>query len=101
MPAWLELGLELELLPRTEVFGPPRRFVAEVVAPAVGDPAGVVFQCPPTLRVVLPSARPTGKPHRDADYVGHEPPEINFWVPVRRSAVHRNAASSGWGCAID
>jgi hypothetical protein len=28
-----------------------RRWVADVVVPLVGDPRGVVFQCPPTLRV--------------------------------------------------
>jgi ectoine hydroxylase-related dioxygenase (phytanoyl-CoA dioxygenase family) len=61
-----------------------RRWVAEVVVPLVGDPDGVVFQCPPTVRVVPPSARAVGKPHKDADYVGHEDAEINFWVPLTR-----------------
>ena len=56
-----------------------RRFVADVVAPLLNDPRGVVFQCPPTLRVVLPSERATGKPHVDSDYPGHEQAEVNFW----------------------
>ena len=30
-----------------------RRFVVDVIKPIVGDPRGVVFQCPPTLRVVV------------------------------------------------
>lgn len=59
-----------------------RRFVADVIVPLVGDPRGVVFQCPPTLRVVVPSARAVGKPHRDLDYARHEEGEINFWVPM-------------------
>ena len=32
-----------------------RAFVREEVAPICGDPAGVVFQCPPTLRVAMPA----------------------------------------------
>ena len=61
-----------------------RRWVAEVVVPLVGDPLGVVFQCPPTLRVVLPCAggRANIGPHKDSSYPGHEPSEINFWVPM-------------------
>jgi hypothetical protein len=60
-----------------------RRFVADVIVPLVDDRGmGVIFQCPPTLRVVLPSERATGKPHRDSEYIGHEPAEVNFWVPL-------------------
>merc|ERR1712014_437767 len=56
--------------------------MGDVIVPLVGDPNGVVFQCPPTLRVVLPSARATGKLHKDSDYPGHEASEINFWLPL-------------------
>lgn len=59
-----------------------RRFVAEIVVPIVDDPRGVLFQCPPTLRIVLPSDHAVGKVHKDADYGGHEDSEINFWVPI-------------------
>lgn len=59
-----------------------RRFVADVVVPLVGDPRGVLFQCPPTLRVVLPSDHAVGKLHKDGDYGGHEESEINFWCPI-------------------
>ena len=59
-----------------------RAFVREEVAPICGDPAGVVFQCPPTLRVAMPSRAPTIQPHKDSDYPRHQPSEINFWVPV-------------------
>jgi hypothetical protein len=59
-----------------------RKFVAEVVVPMVGDARGVLFQCPPTLRVVLPSERAVGKLHKDSEYGGHEDSEINFWVPL-------------------
>ena len=53
---------------------------------AVGDPQGVVFQCPPTIRVVLPAIHGHAKAniglHRDSEYSGHEPSEVNFWTPV-------------------
>ncbi|CAE8624945.1 unnamed protein product [Polarella glacialis] len=61
-----------------------RRFVREVVAPLVGDPEGLVFQCPPTLRCQLPSSRPLGRRHRDDAYEGHQGEEINFWLPLTK-----------------
>jgi len=59
-----------------------RRFIADIVVPLVDDPRGMIFQCPPTLRVVFPSDRATGRPHRDSEYIGHEASEVNFWVPM-------------------
>ena len=46
------------------------------------DAATVVYQCPPTTRVVLPNGKRTIAMHRDKDYPNHTPAEINFWVPV-------------------
>ena len=66
------------------------RFVREEVAPLCGDPAGVVYQCPPTLRIAMPSVAPTIALHRDREYPRHQPAEINFWVPV--TAVAGNSA---------
>ena len=56
-------------------------FIREVVAPLCGDESGVVFQCPPTLRVHMPGRVGTIKLHCDADFDRHESGEINFWVP--------------------
>lgn len=61
-----------------------RHFIQDVVAPLVGDPLGVVFQCPPTVRCQLPSSRPLGQQHRDDQYEGHQGEEINFWLPLTR-----------------
>jgi ectoine hydroxylase-related dioxygenase (phytanoyl-CoA dioxygenase family) len=76
--------------------------VCEEVAPLVGDKRGVVYQCPPTLRVVVPSGRAAGKPHRDLDYPGHERAEINFWVPLVQvsgsSALHLESAAGVGDC---
>lgn len=58
------------------------QFVREVVLPSLGDPVGVYYQRPPTLRVAMPSRKATIGKHRDADYPGHHPAEINFWVPL-------------------
>jgi len=46
------------------------------------------YQSPPTVRVQPPDARVCGKIHRDAEY-GHQPGEINVWMPLtRRAATH-------------
>jgi hypothetical protein len=58
-----------------------KAFVAETVAPLCGDPSGIVFQCPPSLRVHMPGKAPTIGIHCDADYEHHQSAEINFWVP--------------------
>merc|ERR1712187_547539 len=58
-----------------------RRFVKEIVAPLCGTDR-VVFQNPPTLRIVLPKAPPTINLHCDQHYPKHQPGEINFWLPV-------------------
>ena len=57
-------------------------FLVGVVAPYVGDPAGLVFEARPGFRCHLPG---TGKPllrqHCDAEYF-HQPNEINLWLPL-------------------
>jgi hypothetical protein len=62
-----------------------RRFVFEEIAPTCGDPSGVWFQSPPTIRVAMPSVAPTIKPHSDSQYDRHQKCEMNFWVPVGRA----------------
>ena len=53
-----------------------KRFVSEVVAPLCGDPSGVVFQCPPTLRIHMPGRAATIGVHCDGEKRGggkHDP----------------------------
>ena len=57
-----------------------KTFIADVIAPLCGG-SGVVYQCPPTLRIHMPGHVPTITMHRDADFANHESGEINFWVP--------------------
>jgi len=59
------------------------RFVEEVIVPLCGD-SSIQCQCPPTVRVHMPSQQPTIPAHTDSEYEGHEASEINFWVPVTR-----------------
>ena len=47
-----------------------------------GGGGGLAFQCPPTLRVQLPSARGYTARHVDADYAGHQGEEVNWWLPL-------------------
>ena len=80
-----------------------RLFIREVVAPlccknsdennnGVGDVGDVgeieknhvVYQCPPTTRVVFPNGNRTISMHCDKEYPGHQQAEINFWLPVTR-----------------
>eukprot|EP00662_Eupelagonemidae_sp_cell21_P027552 gene27552-63531_t len=42
-----------------------RAFVAEVLAPLIGDQQGLVFQHPPTLRVIMPSRKASIGTHTD------------------------------------
>ena len=61
-------------------------FVCDVVAPHVaehycGHCDEVLFQAMPSLRVVVPGAKPAGKRHRDGAY-GHQPGQINWWLPL-------------------
>ena len=63
-----------------------RAFICEVVAPHVaatfdGPCDELVFQANPSLRVVVPGDRPSGRRHCDADY-GHQPGQVNFWLPL-------------------
>ncbi|EKX47101.1 hypothetical protein GUITHDRAFT_137708 [Guillardia theta CCMP2712] len=71
-------------------------FVQEVVVPCVGDREGVMYQFPPTFRVQVPSDKPVGIPHKDADYPSHVDTEINFWVPVTKvwgaNSLHTESA---------
>lgn len=62
------------------------RLIREGVFPVVagsGELPTVTFyyQRPPTLRLQPGPARAFVVPHRDADY-GHQPGELNFWVPL-------------------
>ena len=66
-----------------------RAFICEVVAPHVaatfdGACDELVFQANPSLRVVVPGDRPSGRRHCDADY-GHQPGQVNFWLPLARA----------------
>jgi len=59
-------------------------FCAEVLLPLLGSTSAYI-QCPPTLRVHLAGqAAASGRigMHKDADYPGHCPAEVNFWVPM-------------------
>ena len=61
------------------------RFVRDVVVPLCGpveETKGIRCQAPPTLRVHMPSRKPTIPPHTDSDYEAHQDAEINFWCPV-------------------
>ena len=69
-------------------------FVREVVAPLSGEgegAGGLVYQCPPTLRIAMPSRAPTIGMHVDSEYARHESSEINFWVPLSTPVEGENA----------
>ena len=57
-----------------------RAFVRNAIAPLIGE--SFAFQCPPTLRIQLPSRICLGHHHRDSEYPGFAGNEINFWVPL-------------------
>jgi hypothetical protein len=61
-----------------------RRFMQEVIAPlcTTSDNTNVVYQSPPTTRVVLPGGKPTISLHSDKEYLRHQAGEINFWLPL-------------------
>lgn len=63
-----------------------RLFLKEVIAPLCCDPSSnqqnIVYQYPPTTRVVLPNGNKTISMHRDKDYPNHQAAEINFWLPL-------------------
>lgn len=61
------------------------RFLREVVLKEVGDPEGLLFQRVPTFRCHVAGSAPTGRLHADADY-GHQPAELNFWLPLTRAS---------------
>ena len=73
-----------------------RAFICEVVAPHVaatfdGPCDELVFQANPSLRVVVPGGRPSGRRHCDADY-GHQPGQVNFWLPL----AHAHGPNTLW-----
>ena len=59
-----------------------RKFLKEVIAPLAGR--SLRCQCPPTMRVVMPSRQPSIGPHTDSEFDNHVSAEINFWVPLTR-----------------
>ena len=65
-----------------------RQFVRDVVLPlcctADNRISAIVYQIPPTLRIVPPGKSPTIHMHCDSDYDRHENGEINFWVPLTK-----------------
>ena len=61
-------------------------FVRSVVLPHINDPQGIVFQRRPTFRChVAHGGEATGKVHNDSQY-GHSRKELNFWLPLTRTA---------------
>ena len=83
---------------RAELLAVYGRFIAEVVAPALGD-ARLVYQAEPILRFFLPHHLAVGPRHADAAY--HEQPnELNVWVPLTdacesNSLMVESAAGAG------
>ena len=75
--AWKSSSLRADFLALYE------RFVAEVIAPALGasEGGGLVYQALPILRVFLPHHLGVGPRHTDAAY--HcQPNELNIWLPL-------------------
>lgn len=62
-----------------EFFDSYRRFLVEVVKPLLGD--AIVYQRIPNFRFQLPGNLAVRGFHRDRED-GHQPAEINFWVPL-------------------
>ena len=58
------------------------QFVHDVILPMVGGSDGMYYQRPPSLRVVMPSRKASMDVRRDADFPGHHPAEISFWVAL-------------------
>ncbi len=50
--------------------------------------AGFYYQCPPSLRLQPGLSTQHGRIHRDAEY-GHQPGEINCWLPLTSYALTR------------
>lgn len=60
--------------------------IAECWAKAGGEPLGeLVYQAVPSLRCAPPAGVAIGRRHRDRDY-GHQPGQVNFWLPLSRVA---------------
>ena len=58
------------------------QFVHDVILPTVADSKGIYYQRPPSIRVVMPSRKASMDVRRDADFPGHHPAEISFWVAL-------------------
>lgn len=58
-----------------------RAFVREVITPYVKGDGDLVYQAKPSFRVHLPGNVAVGAHHKDSEY-GHQPREMNFWVPL-------------------
>src|SRR5262249_38008994 len=65
------------------------RFLRTIVRPLFGS--HVIYQRVPTFRIHLPGNVAVGEYHTDGES-GHQEGEINFWVPLTRTAGH----SSVW-----
>jgi len=55
------------------------------------EDAHVLYQYPPTTRVVFPNGNRTISMHCDKDYPGHHKAEINFWLPVTKAVFGNNS----------
>ena len=66
---------------RAEFLALYERFVAEVIAPALGSSDSLVYQAEPVFRVFLPGHLCVGPRHTDASYHA-QPNELNYWVPL-------------------
>lgn len=60
-----------------------KAFIRDNICPLfAANTKSIYYQCPPTLRVHMPGRCATIGVHRDADFDGHEPSEVNFWIPL-------------------
>ena len=70
---------------RVRFFAVYRRFLAEVVGPAIRSQlkgtTALFIQHFPVLRISPPSTAHIGKRHKDADY-HHQPGQLNLWLPL-------------------
>ena len=67
--------------------GAYHRLVTLVIAPHLAESVPcdeIFFQASPALRVHAPSAHAAGNRHRDSGY-GHQPGQVNFWLPLARA----------------
>ena len=65
-----------------EFYAMYRRFVREVIQPQYGE--DLYYQRRPSHRMLFRDAPGESRYHRDRDY-GHDPAEVNYWVPQTRA----------------